>query len=388
MGESLVLRGFKELKKEINQLYLREKDFRNISPKVSTMFLTYRCNSKCKTCNMWKRTQDKELEKEIGIEEWKLISEKLVNAGVKTVEIFGGNVLLRKNLLIELSKFLYEKGISIHIPTNQIGLDDDIAKSMAMYVDKVYLSIDGLGDGQDSLRGVLGASDVAETTVEKLLRFKKEAQSRRASLKLVCNCTVSKFNIDDVPFMVDYAISKGFDEVHFEYVGEFNQETVNQSKIMGIIPNPQYMKENESILVNKEQAIKIKEELKLIRKKYKKSNPKILIQTINIDSLSVEDMYMGKIPHKKCYIERTEVTVDPYGNIVMCPFITNYITGNLVTDEFDEIWNNERHRIFRDAQNKGNLPMCKNCILGVQRNPGIVKSIQRIYFSRIRPKFF
>lgn len=387
MNSKIFIKYLQEIKKEISILLKRQNNFKNVEPSVSTLFLTYRCDSKCKTCNMWKRPQDEELKKELSVKEWLLIAEKLVNSGIKTVELFGGNALLRKDLVLSLSKYFHEHGVSVHMPTNQIGFDDDIAKACANYMDRVYLSIDGLGDSQDDLRGVLGAKENAETTIEKLLRHRDTIERKNVSLKIACNCTVSKLNYDLLEGMADYAISKKFDEVHFEYVGEFIQETVNQSEIMGVIPNPQYMRGDESILVSKDQAIKVKNQLKTIRKKYK-NIPNISIYTTNIDSLSINHLYKGLIPHKKCYVERIEVTVDPYGNIVMCPFITNYITGNLVTYEFYEIWNNERHKIFRDAQNKGKLPMCTNCILGVQRNPGVIKSIQRIYFSRIRPKLF
>jgi len=34
---------------------------------------------------------------------------------------------------------------------------------------------------------------------------------------------------------------------------------------------------------------------------------------------------------------RTEVTVDPFGNIVACPFINTYVLGNILEDDFSNI---------------------------------------------------
>jgi len=121
--------------------------------------------------------------------------------------------------------------------------------------------------------------------------------------------------------------------------------------------------------------------LKMIKKRYAGAN--IKIKTLNIDVLSRRDLFEGTIPHKKCYVERAEVTVDPGGNLIICPFINNYFMGSLLNNSFSDVWNNERHRNFRQHQNQGRLEMCSHCILGVQRNPGVVTSLRRIYLTRI-----
>lgn len=376
-----LVKGFKVLLGDFQSLMRREIDFHNAIPSVTTMFLTYRCNSRCKTCNMWRRPQEEEIKKEIGFDEWKIIIDKLAEAGVRTAEPFGGNALLRKKLLVSVLQYLHEKGMSVHMPTNQIGLDDQVAEAIVKHVNTVYLSTDGLGGVLDNVRGIDGAARLAEDSIDKLLRLRKSASGNSHRVRIVCNCTVSRFNADSIEEMVEYASQKGFDEIDFEYAGEFEKADVESSKIMGIIPDAQYIRQGDSILANREQARQIKNSIRAVKKRYRKAP--IMIQTINIDCLALEDLYRGTIPHKKCYIERNEVTIDPYGNIVICPFITNYQIGSLLQAPFQEIWNNEKHRHFRAAQNNGRLPMCRTCILGVQRNPGILKSLQRIYLTRI-----
>ena len=51
------------------------------------------------------------------------VPERFRAAGVRVVEIFGGNVLLRKDLLIPVLHYLHDNGICIHLPTNQIGME-------------------------------------------------------------------------------------------------------------------------------------------------------------------------------------------------------------------------------------------------------------------------
>ena len=386
MKSKTLVNGFKVLRGDLHALIKREIDFYKVTPIVSTLFLTYRCNSKCRTCTMWQRPQDDEIKKEIDFYGWKAVIDKLAEAGVKTTELFGGNALLRKEVFVSVVKYLHKKGMHIHFPTNQIGLDEDVAMAIVKYVHTVYLSTDGVGGEQDKVRGIHGASRLAEDAVEKLLRLRNNDYKGSSCHRIVCNCTVSRFNIGSMEKMVQYASSKGFDEIHFEYAGEFEKSVVEASKIMGITPDAQYIRQDDPILANKEEAAQLKNNIRAIKKMAK--NAGLVIQINNIDCLSLENLSKGTIPHKKCYIERNEVTVDPYGNIVICPFITNFTLGNLVESTFLNIWNNEKHQLFRKAQNTGRLPMCRHCILGVQRNPGVLKSLQRIYLNRIQPVLY
>lgn len=385
MKAKQLINGTKIIYKDICTLVRREIKFHAAQPVSSLLFLTYRCDSKCKTCTMWQRAHDKEIERELNLADWKLIVDRLDTAGITNVELFGGNVLLRKEVLLGILEYLNAKGIAIHFPTNQIGLDDDIAEAIVNYVDCVYLSNDGLGETQNEIRGIQNASSLADSAVDRLLKIRKTEGFENSRLKIICNCTISKFNIEIMEDVVRNAIEKRYDEIHFEYVGEFDEEVLIMSKIGDIIPAPHYVRQEESILASRDGAIKIKKNISRIKKKYKKEP--IRISTINIDSLSVGNLYNGTIPHKKCYDERNEVTIDPYGNVVICPFIVDYKLGKLLDSSVAEVWNNERHIRFRKAQNGGELPMCRHCVLGVQRNPGIMKSLHRIYLTRVKAFF-
>lgn len=374
-----IIRGLKIISGDIASIVRRQVNFYRVKPVTSTLFLTYRCNSHCSTCTFWKRPAQEDKKKEIGFDEWKRIIDKLADSGIRITEIFGGNVLLRKELLISVLKYLRRNNFFVHLPTNQIGLDDDIAEAIASCADMVYISTDGTGEYQDTIRGQKGAFQRVENTVTKLLKLRKNNKTPR----LICNTTVSKYNVGILEQLVEYALAMEFDEIHFEYAGEMSQEHIDHSIIDGLRPSPYYIKQDESILVDQSGAKLLKENLKQIKKKYSHKN--IVIRTINIDVLSEQYLHEGTIPHKKCYVERNEVTVDPSGNMVICPFINNYIMGNLLDNSFVAIWNNYKHRNFRKHQNRGDLEMCEHCILGVQRNPGLLTSLKRVYLTRVVP---
>ncbi len=376
---SKLIKGSRVIIADIYRVYTREHDFRTVRPNCAILFLTYRCNSRCITCNMWKLPEKETKEKEIDFEQWKKIIDKLSGAGVKYVELFGGNVLLRKTLLIDVLHYLKQKGMDIYLPTNQIGLDDEVASAIIETVNTVYISTDGIGEHQDSIRGQDGAFKRSVDTASMLIKLRKN----NSMPSIVCNTTVSRYNIDQLEALAEYAEANHFDEIHFEYAGEFTREHVANSIIDGLEPSPYFVKQGDTVLCDKVGARVLKE--KLTKLKYKYADSSLTISTVNIDTISEENLYKGVLPCGKCYTERIEVTVDPSGNIIICPFINNYILGSLVNSSFDEVWNNTLHKKFRKIQNNGELEMCSHCILTPQRNRGILTSLKRIYLTRIIP---
>jgi radical SAM protein with 4Fe4S-binding SPASM domain len=373
-----VIKGLKLLSEDISKIVFREIDFYRLTPTVSTLFLTYRCNSHCKTCTFWKRSQEEERKKEIGISEWEIIIDRLAGAGIRVTEIFGGNVLLRKELLISVLKYLKEKDFTIHLPTNQIGLDDDIAAAMACYADFIYISTDGIGEYQDIIRGQQGASKRAESSIAKLLRSRQTSKTPR----LICNTTVSKYNVAILDQLADYALTMGFDEIHFEYAGECSNEDVDNSVIDNLKPAPYYIKQDETVLLDKLSAKPLKKSLKHIKNKYLSKG--INVVTKNIDALSVYNLTNGTIPHRKCYVLKNEVTIDPSGNLVACPFFNHHIIGNLLERSFSDLWYSKRYQDFRKSQRKQNVAVCNHCILSVQRNPSFLPLLRRTFSHRLQ----
>jgi radical SAM protein with 4Fe4S-binding SPASM domain len=370
-----IIRFTTQILEEISEAIQRQIDFYRIKPKKGLWFLTYRCTSRCNTCTIWKRPIEKK--NEISLEQWKATADKLIKKGMASVELFGGDVFLRKDILIPLIKYLKEKNMTIYMPTNCNLLDRNTAIELVKSgVDKLYLSTDGVDSDHDVIRGIPGTFSKVKNAVRYLL----EARGNKKTPKIVCNTTVSNLNIDLLDNIADFAIKTGYDELHFEYVGEMTEAQLDKSIIDGLRPTPYYVKQESSVLLNKEQALLLKRKLKEIRAKYRNY---LTIKTINIDMLKISDLVEGKIPSKKCYVERNEVAIDPNGNIVVCPFINNFILGNIFQSDIEFIWNNDLHKKFRSYQNKGSIEICKYCILSAQRNHSFLQRLQRIYKKNI-----
>ena len=371
--------AIKVLYQDIRELLRRQNHFKNARPRSALLFLTFRCTSRCRSCSMWKRAVPNL--PELDFEDWKHVANELLLNSVKTVELFGGDVFLRKDILIPFIKYLKKLNIIVHMPTNALLLDEEMAFLLAHSgIDYIYISIDEVGEQHDKIRGVKG-------NFERLVRgikFLQKARGKQPLPILVCNTTISNLNINSLEKIVDFAYKIGFDVCALEYVGEITQEYIEHSQVNGIYPDPYFIRQEDSLLLNKDQAQQLKNLIPHLVKKYAKS--KMTMYTLNIDTLSIRNLHEGTVPMKKCYQERIEVTVDPYGNVIACPFFSKYILGNICQEPLSIIWNNSKHLEFRQHQNSGKLEICRYCIMAVERSYGLKKGLERIYYKRIREK--
>lgn len=105
----------------------------------------------------------------ISLESWKRIVDKCVRAKLEKIEMFGGDALLRTDILFPLIRYSVEKGVPGDLTTNGILMNEENSrKTVLAKTGVVYLSIDGVGDVHDSIRGVNGAFSRALSALRNL----------------------------------------------------------------------------------------------------------------------------------------------------------------------------------------------------------------------------
>jgi len=372
-----LLKRFKSLNNYTRKFVKREIDYLLNSPNDILLFLTYRCTSKCKACTIWKREVDRR--SELTIKDYERFFKDVFDYKntYNNVEFFGGDALLRRDILPSLISMVKEKGIRTSLPTNGNLLDEELAKGLVNAgLDIVEVSIDSIENIHDTMRGVNGTFARAKNAIINIMRARKD----RDTPKIQINTTVSKMNYKTIEEILKFGEEIGVEYVAFEYIGEFPDHAVKMSGINGKIPEPYFISENGSHLLSIEEA----KELKYIIKNIKKESQTMRVNCItrNIDDLTIYNMMKGEFPRRKCYMSHSLITLDPYGNILGCPFYNNYSIGNIKERKFSEIWNNDLHiyfkRIVNDKETKP--PMCNYCILAVERNPSFIGSFKRLFY--------
>lgn len=206
MIKSLVRNGkqFYRLWRELMRLKKEPISDINSKPTVLNLNIIDSCNSKCTMCNIWRRDEELEISPEqLG----QLLSDPLYT-DLEHVGVTGGEPTLRNDLpkvyLTIIDKLPKLKGVSII--TNAIKLDE--VKNRIKEVNDICLSsnipfsamvsIDGVGETHDKVRGVKGNFETAITLFSYLQNELKIPTS--------FGCTISKINAWDAEELMHYAI--------------------------------------------------------------------------------------------------------------------------------------------------------------------------------------
>jgi len=168
----------------------RSFGFPRIMPMNYTLSLLYTCNSRCSTCNVWKKKTDN-----LTVSEYKHIFKKLGRSPY-WITLSGGEPFLRKDI-VEICQELYKycKPKIINIPSNGL-LTDTIVKNVQKITEIcsksqiiINLSIDGIEEQHDEIRNVPGNYKKVINTYKKLKKLNIE------NLSIGIHTVISKLNV-------------------------------------------------------------------------------------------------------------------------------------------------------------------------------------------------
>lgn len=166
--------------------------FPRLLPFSLVVSVSYRCNSKCRTCDVWRKPND-----DLTLDEWTRVFQN-IGRGPIYLTFTGGEPFLRKDLPeIVLAGYKHCRPEYITIPTNGIltqrivdGVAAICAGAPASKIG-INLSLDGIGAEHDDIRKVPGNWDKAMATWQALKDLKRE----HANLVLSIHTVISQFNI-------------------------------------------------------------------------------------------------------------------------------------------------------------------------------------------------
>jgi MoaA/NifB/PqqE/SkfB family radical SAM enzyme len=196
-----------------------------------TVSVSYRCNSRCKTCNVWLLPND-----DLTLEEWDHVYESLGSAPY-WFTFSGGEPTLRKELPeMVASAYRHCRPGIINIPTNGIqhkvipGRIEQVLQAAPKSQVIINLSLDGVGLKHDEVRGVRNNWSHAMITWAAL----KELQKQYKHLTLGIHTVISNFNVDSFPELCEYVQRELKPD---SYITEIAEERVELDTVgLGITP--------------------------------------------------------------------------------------------------------------------------------------------------------
>lgn len=186
-----------------------------IMPINFTVSALYSCNSRCKTCNIWKKEA-----KNLTLSEYELIFKKIGKAPY-WITISGGEPFLRKDLPA-LCEIIYRNSrpAIINIPSNGILTDKIVSdvKKIAKTCPKtqiiINLSVDGIGKQHDKIRRIPDNYKKVMKTYSQLHELKLK------NLSVGLHTVISRFNVQDFPKIASVLLSMHPDS----YITEIAEE--------------------------------------------------------------------------------------------------------------------------------------------------------------------
>jgi MoaA/NifB/PqqE/SkfB family radical SAM enzyme len=210
----------------------RQLGWPRMLPLNLTLSPSPKCNSRCLTCNIWMKRED-----ELTLDEWDKVLASLGRAPYYFT-ISGGEPLMYPHV-VELAQLAYEHcrpGL-ITIPTNAIlpiipERVERIARSCPKSQVIINLSLDGVGEKHDFIRGVPGNFQKFEQRLEQLLSL----LSRLSNLTLGIHSVVSVFNVGHFDEIIAYADQSGADQ----FITEIAEPRVELDTVgLPITPSPE-----------------------------------------------------------------------------------------------------------------------------------------------------
>ncbi len=293
--------------------------FPRMMPMNYTVSLTYACNSRCMTCNIYEKKADN-----LRLEEYDKIFRK-IGRSPYWVTLSGGEPFLRKDI-VDICKLIYNRSrpAIINIPSNGI-LTEKIVNAVwdiAAYSRKsrivINLSIDGIGEQHNRIRNVPDNYDKVMATYNALRELNLE------NLSIGIHTVISKFNVDSFASIANTLLELKPDS----YITEIAEERVELDTVgQEITPNPLEYRSAIDFLIHR------------IKNRDFKGLSKIT-QAFRIEYYNlVKQILRDKTQVIPCYAGITSVQIAPDGDVWSC-CIKAESMGNLrdFNYNFRRIW--------------------------------------------------
>lgn len=283
-------------------------------PTDVSIITTYRCQMRCKMCDIWEHPTDKS--REITARDLEMLPK------LRTVNITGGEPFVRKDL-DDIIEVMMNRAPEIVISTSGWHTERILALAEKFPTIGIRVSIEGLSEKNDYLRGRVGGFDRALKT---LLGLRE-----RGIKNIGFGITVSNSNSGDlIPL---YRLSK---ELGFE----FSTATFHNSF---------YFHKDDNEVTNKDEVIRNFQEL--IHLLLKENHPKAWFRALF--NLGLINYIRGGRRMLPCEAGSVNFFVDPYGEVYPCNGMEDKYwkesMGNIrETKNFQELWFSEQAQAVRE----------------------------------------
>ncbi|MES9906383.1 MAG: radical SAM protein [Sedimenticola sp.] len=286
----------------------------SLMPTDASIITTYRCQMRCKMCEIWENPSDRKAE--ITPKELEILP------SLKFINITGGEPFLRRDL-DEIIEVAFTKAPRVVISTSGWHVERIVAIAEKYHHIGIRVSIEGLSEKNDELRGRTGGFDRGLETLR----------------------TLKNMGLKDIGFGITVSNKNSADMLQlYELSKEMDMEFATAA-----FHNSYYFHKDNNIIANKDEVTSNFHEL--IERLMKENRPKSWFRAFF--NLGLINYIHGGKRMLPCEAGTANFFVDPVGDIYPCNGLEDRYwkesMGNIRnTSSFEEIWFSDQAQKIRD----------------------------------------
>lgn len=300
---------------------------------------------RCQMCKMWESPKDV---RELKIEEWKVVINKLKKFLDPQGEICltGGEPLFKKGIL-DLVRFITNQGLRTGLNTNAYLIDEKTAQAIVNSgLWSITLSLESLNENtHDSMRGMTGSYRRVKKAIEHLSRFSNRLQTGISTI-------ISNKNLDEIVDLAQW-VQKSENVCSIRFQAIMQPLTTPEER--------EWHKDDRYNLLWPKDMGKVDSVLNTLIQFKEKGQLEKLCNPVN--QLKVFQAYFkdpSRLPIvKKCIFSEEVININHIGDVHLCPELQPL--GNVKTTNLEAILSLEKL-----APVKGQIEKCgRSCKLAV-----------------------
>lgn len=338
---------------------------RSSYPEAITLFLTHRCNLRCKMCGQWgeggitKKQSAQYIQEELSLNELTVFIND-VSSFKPNITLFGGEPLLFPGC-VELIRYIKQEGMHCLMITNGSLLENLARGIVESGLDELNVSLDGGQQLHDEIRGMPGIFERITAGLEKINYFKEKEHKKKPLINL--QCTITKFNYQNLEQMLDAAKRQKANSLTFHNLIFLSRSIVDKQKEFDKTLNCSSL-DWEGFVFEPEIDPKLLEEKR--REILSKKHDFSIDFYPNFSCAELKDYYenpcyLAPAGEHRCLSPWLVAYIFPDGEVRPCLNLS-YSFGNVKEERFLKIWNNSQARHFRMILKDNKIfPACVRC---------------------------
>ncbi len=314
---------------------IRARRGRPDQPRFLTYLVTFRCNARCVMCDCWRKPHADEL----SLPAIAHIFRQLPR--LNAVRLSGGEPFLRRDLreIADLAA-AYLRPLYLHITSNGFLTEQIVhfceTRNRALPL-MLLISLDGVGEKHDAVRGIPGAWEKATRTLHALAPRRKELNLRLAVNQTIVDadgCAQYRALREVlIPLAVPHHVVIAYDQSATYSTAETTEmapPVAGAFPTFGALPPEQL----QALFADFTADLRRYAPLERLAKRY------------YYRGIRNRLFHQRDLPNPPCVALSSHLRVYPNGDVPVCQFNSARL-GNLAEQSFAELWQGERARTLR-----------------------------------------